>query len=64
MSDDDFRYETFEIELQIRNGADVTVRDIKEILSRESLDFRVRKVESGDPMEAPHGHDIVWGDTQ
>lgn len=57
------KFETFEVELEIRDGADVSAQDVLDALSHQSSEYRVRRVESGDPLEAPEGHDIAWGET-
>lgn len=57
---EDSRYETFEVELRIRDGADVSAMDIKKALDYESADFQVRRVEK----DGKHGpdYDMAWGD--
>lgn len=61
MSDDtdEGMWKTFEIEVNVHEDAS-SCEDMLEFLQMEGFD--VRKVESGDPLEAPEGHDIAWGD--
>lgn len=52
-------FETFEIELAVRDDAEVTAQDVLDILKCQTLDYNVRRVETGEALSADH--DIAWG---